>query len=54
MAKAGSIVIVEDDSDDQQIIREVLEELGVQNQLVFFSKCVEALHYLKTHQKTRF
>ena len=48
MAKTGAIVIVEDDSDDQEIIRDVLSELGVKNDLVFFSDCNEALHYLKT------
>lgn len=48
MAKAGAIVIVEDDRDDQEIMQDVLSDLGVKNQLVFFSDCNKALHYLKT------
>jgi CheY-like chemotaxis protein len=54
MAKAGTIVIVEDDRDDQEIMQDVLKELGVENKLEFFDNCYTALHYLKTIQETPF
>lgn len=48
MAKQGPILIVEDDEDDQDMIRDILLELGVQNELVIFSRGPEAMHYLKS------
>lgn len=48
MAKSGPIVVVEDDKDDQEIIREVLKDLRVPNKLVLFEKSRAALQYLKT------
>jgi CheY-like chemotaxis protein len=47
MAKSGPIVIVEDDKDDQDTLREVLEALGIPNKLVFFERCNPAFDYLK-------
>ncbi len=47
-SKNGPLVIVEDDLDDQEIIREVFESLEVSNTLLLFSDGVEALTYLKT------
>lgn len=48
MPKSGPIIIVEDDHDDQEMIREVLGELRVPNILYFFNSCNAALHYLST------
>ena len=48
MAKAGPIVILEDDVDDQEILESILKELGVQNKLVWFPKAAQAFEYLKT------
>ncbi|MGZ3846451.1 MAG: response regulator [Flavisolibacter sp.] len=48
MPKRGPIIIVEDDHDDQEVLREVFEELQIPNILRFFSSCVEALNYLLT------
>jgi CheY-like chemotaxis protein len=48
MAKSGPIIIVEDDKDDQDTLRDALRELGTPNKLIFFDKCITALEYLKT------
>jgi CheY-like chemotaxis protein len=48
MPKNGPIVIVEDDRDDQEVLKEVFEELGIPNIVRFFNSCVEALNYLLT------
>jgi CheY-like chemotaxis protein len=48
MPKSGPIIIVEDDHDDQDLLKEVFEELKVPNLLRFFTSCMEALNYLLT------
>jgi CheY-like chemotaxis protein len=48
MPKSGPIIIVEDDFDDQEILKEVFGELGIPNILHFFSSCINALDYLLT------
>ena len=48
MPKPGPIVIVDDDMDDQEIITDVLKDIGVSNKLIFFDRCNDAFHYLKT------
>ncbi len=46
MNKVGPIVIIEDDSDDQQMLTNVFSELDYQNKVIFFDDGEEALHYL--------
>ena len=48
MPKNGPIIIIEDDVDDQELLREVFKELQVSNILRFFNSCVHALNYLAT------
>lgn len=48
MPKSGPIVIVEDDKDDQELFQDIFKEIGIQNELLFFVRCSEAYHYLKT------
>ena len=48
MPKTGPIIIVEDDYDDQELLKEVFTELKVPNILRFFSSCIEAFNYLLT------
>jgi CheY-like chemotaxis protein len=45
--RIGPIIIVEDDLDDQDLIREVFESLEVPNELNFFTSAVDAYEYLK-------
>lgn len=46
MSKRGEIIIIEDDLDDQIIIKEALEELNVKNELRFFMDPEDAYGYL--------
>ena len=46
MNKRGPIIIIEDDSDDQDILSEVFKELNYKNELIFFDDGVQALEYL--------
>lgn len=48
MPKTGPIIIIEDDRDDQELLKEVFEDLKVPNILRFFDSCVAALDYLLT------
>jgi len=46
MAKLGPIIIAEDDLDDQEILRDILRELHVQNELKFFDNGQKVMDYL--------
>ncbi len=46
MNKTGPIVIIEDDKDDQEILAEIFDELGYENEVVFFEDSELALEYL--------
>lgn len=42
----GPIVLIEDDPDDQEIIKEVLRDLDLPNEVRVFHTCREAFDYL--------
>ncbi len=46
MNKDGPVIIIEDDADDQEILREIFEKLKYPNELIFFFDGHEALKYL--------
>ncbi len=48
MEKVGPIILVDDDIDDRQLMKDALEELGIANKLVQFDLCAEAFDYLKS------
>jgi len=48
MSKSGPIVIVEDDIDDKELLEDALRELDIANELRHFTRCPDALEYLKT------
>src|ERR1700712_2213666 len=52
--KSGPIIIIEDDADDKNILEEILKELNVHNQLIWFNNCKDAHHYLKTTSQQPF
>jgi len=54
MNKGDTIIIVEDDPDDQDVLREVFHELGVQKRLVFFSDSNSAYNYLMSVEEKPF
>lgn len=47
MNKSGPIVIIEDDEDDQTMLREVFADLNYPNNIVFFGSGILALDYLE-------
>ncbi len=46
MNKNGPIVVIEDDSDDQEILKEIFDNLDYKNPIIYFSDGEEALNYL--------
>lgn len=48
MAKQGPIILAEDDLDDQEILREAFDDLGIKNELKFFDDGQSVLDYLTT------
>jgi CheY-like chemotaxis protein len=47
MNKTGPVIIVEDDPDDRDILKEVFNKLGYENELIFFENGEKALNYLE-------
>lgn len=45
--KTGPIIIVEDDEDDYEILKEVVSELKYINDVIWFENCAAAWLYLK-------
>ena len=52
--KQGPIIIVEDDLDDQEIIKDILLSLKLPNTILLFSDGTEALTYLQTTKEQPF
>jgi CheY-like chemotaxis protein len=52
--KSGPIILLEDDNDDQDIFKTILDEIGIKNQFIWFTKADEALHFLKSTSKQPF
>lgn len=50
----NTIIIIEDDAEDQDILRRVLLQLKVPNALKFFHSCDTALQYLLTSSEKPF
>ncbi len=48
MTKGGPVLIIEDDLDDQQMLGEIFQRLGYQNELIFFNDGESALEFLYT------
>jgi CheY-like chemotaxis protein len=48
MVNTGPILILEDDFEDQELLQEVLREIGIKEKMIFFEDGVKALEYLMT------
>jgi CheY-like chemotaxis protein len=48
MSQTGPIIVIDDDKDDQEILQDVITDLGIVNRLIFFDKGPDAFNYLKT------
>jgi CheY-like chemotaxis protein len=46
MNKNGPVIIIEDDFDDQEILKGIFEKLNYPNKVIFFADGQEALDYL--------
>jgi len=46
MNKSGPIIIIEDDTDDQEILTEIFKELNYENEIIFFGDGEAALEFL--------
>jgi len=46
MNKAGPIIVIEDDKDDQDMLVEIFAILGYKNEIIYFADGNEALIYL--------
>jgi CheY-like chemotaxis protein len=49
MNKNGPIIVIEDDSDDQEILVEIFQKLGYVNKIIYFHDGNDALVYLNQH-----
>lgn len=54
MARSGPIISVEDDEDDQFMIGQAMQAVGVTNPLRYFPNGLAALHYLETTDEKPF
>lgn len=41
------ILVIEDDEDDRDILKEIFRDLGYKNNVIFFSDSTEALDYIR-------
>ncbi len=48
------IIIVDDDTDDRELLQDAWGELDYKNPLIFFNKGEDLLHYLKTEKTIPF
>jgi response regulator RpfG family c-di-GMP phosphodiesterase len=48
VAGNGPIILIDDDWEDEELIREVLHELKIENKLIYFDNCIKAFAYLKS------
>ena len=48
MNKLGPIIVIENDKDDKDILKDIFEELNYDNELIFFGNGVLALENLTT------
>ena len=46
MNKNGPVIIIEDDLDDQEILKEIFQKLGYPNKVIFFTDGQSALDFL--------
>jgi DNA-binding NtrC family response regulator len=53
-SRIGPIILIEDDTDDQDILKEVFQSLKVPNEIKVFSNCTDAYQYLDTTQDKPF
>lgn len=48
LMKSGPIIVIEDDEDDKDIFKEIITELNIDNEVIWFSNSIDSWNYLKT------
>jgi CheY-like chemotaxis protein len=48
MHKSGPIILIEDDTDDQEMIAKAIKEAGADNEVIYLNNGAEALQFLAT------
>lgn len=46
--KSGPVIVIDDDEDDKDMIKEVLGEMNLSNETIWFRECPAAFDFLKT------
>jgi CheY-like chemotaxis protein len=54
MIQNGTLLLVDDDSDDQEMITLALQDIGFRHEIVFFNNAESALNYLYAEKKKPF
>ena len=54
MSRKGPIIAIEDDADNQFLLKTAITELQIDNKLIFFENGLEALIYLESTQEQPF
>jgi two-component SAPR family response regulator len=54
MSSSGTIIIIEDDTDDKEIFESILGELDIDNKVEWFEETKSAFNFLKTTKENIF
>lgn len=54
MSKKAAILLIEDDKDDQQLVKDLIRELEIPNQILCFDNGQKALEYLLVAEEQPF
>lgn len=54
MNKNGPVIIIEDDADDQYVLKEIFTKLDYANEILFFQDGQDALDYLQSTDRLPF
>jgi CheY-like chemotaxis protein len=52
--KSGPVILIDDDEDDKDVFLDILKELQVPNEVVWFQNCEDAFSYLKVTKEQPF
>ncbi|MFP5438985.1 MAG: response regulator [Bacteroidia bacterium] len=54
MSKTGAVVIIEDDMDDRIFLSRVFEDIGIENEIIWFGEGIEAFEFLSATNRNIF
>lgn len=54
MNKNGKVILIDDDTDDQELFKQAYSELGIENELVVFKDARKAYDYFNTNDADLF